>query len=90
MAAAIVPITGEAGIFQVSPTITAMDFHGKDDNLFRINRTTRDNAGDYAKVIHGRGQRHVAVAYDLRNRAFHTTPTCGVFGNRISPQPGRW
>ena len=70
MAAAIVPITGQAGIFQVSPTITAMEFYGKDDNLFRINRTTRDNAGDYAKVMHGRGQKHVAVAYDLRNRAF--------------------
>jgi branched-chain amino acid transport system substrate-binding protein len=70
MAAAIVPIIGQAGIFQVSPTITAMEFMGKDDNLFRINRTTRDNAGDYAKVMHGRGQKHVAVAYDLRNRTF--------------------
>jgi branched-chain amino acid transport system substrate-binding protein len=70
MAAVIVPITGQAGIFQVSPTITAMEFFGKDDNLFRINRTTRDNAGDYVKVMHGRGQKHVAVAYDLRNRAF--------------------
>jgi branched-chain amino acid transport system substrate-binding protein len=70
MAAAIVPIIGQAGIFQISPTITAMEFMGKDDNLFRINRTTRDNAGDYAKVMHGRGQKHVAVAYDLRNRTF--------------------
>jgi branched-chain amino acid transport system substrate-binding protein len=70
MAAVIVPITGQAGIFQISPTITAMEFLGKDDNLFRINRTTRDNAGDYAKVMHGRGQKHIAVAYDLRNRAF--------------------
>lgn len=70
MAAVTVPITGQAGIFQVSPTITAMEFSGKDDNLFRINRTTRDNAGDYAKVMHGRGQKHIAVAYDLRNRAF--------------------
>ncbi len=32
MAAVIVPITGKAGIFQVSPTITSMDFFGKDDN----------------------------------------------------------
>ena len=43
MAAVIVPITGQAGIFQISPTITAMEFLGKDDNLYRINRTTRDN-----------------------------------------------
>lgn len=70
MAGVIVPITGEAGIFQVSPTITAMEFHGKDDNLFRINRTTRDNAGDYARFMVGRGQKRVAIAYDLRNRRF--------------------
>lgn len=70
MAAVIVPITGQAGIFQISPTITSMDFYGKDDNLFRINRTTRDNAGDYAQVIVGRGQRRIAVAYDTRNRNF--------------------
>ena len=56
MAEVIVPITGKAGIFQVSPTITSMAFYGKDDNLFRINRTTRDNARDYAKVRLVRGQ----------------------------------
>lgn len=70
MATAIVPITGQAGIFQISPTITAMEFMGKDDNLFRINRTTRDNARDYARVMQSRGQKRIAVAYDLRNRAF--------------------
>ena len=70
MAEVIVPITGRAGIFQVSPTITAMDFYGKDDNLFRINRTTRDNARDYARVLSARGQQRIAVAYDIRNRSF--------------------
>ncbi|PHM21586.1 MAG: ABC transporter substrate-binding protein [Curvibacter sp. PD_MW3] len=70
MAEVIVPITGEAGIFQISPTITSMAFYGKDDNLFRINRTTRDNARDYARVMLGRGQRQIAVAYDTRNRNF--------------------
>lgn len=70
MAAVIVPITGKAGVFQVSPTITSMDFYGKDDNLFRINRTTRDNARDYARVLFNRGQRNIAVAYDTRNRNF--------------------
>lgn len=70
MAAVIVPITGAAGIFEISPTITSMDFYGKDDNLFRINRTTRDNARDYARVMVGRGQRQIAVAYDTRNRNF--------------------
>ena len=70
MAQVIVPITGAAGIFQVSPTITSMDFYGKDDNLFRINRTTRDNARDYAQVMVGMGQKRVAVAYDTRNKNF--------------------
>lgn len=70
MAEVIVPITGAAGIFQVSPTITSMAFYGKDDNLFRINRTTRDNSRDYARVMVSRGQRQIAVAYDTRNRNF--------------------
>ena len=70
MAEVIVPITGQANIFQISPTITSMAFYGKDDNLFRINRTTRDNATDYARVMVGRGQRRIAIAYDLRNRSF--------------------
>lgn len=70
MAEVIVPITGAAGIFQISPTITSMFFYGKDDNLFRINRTTRDNARDYARVMLGQGQKHIAVAFDTRNRNF--------------------
>ena len=60
MAEVIVPILGQAGIFEVSPTITSMAFYGKDDNLFRINRTTRDNARDYAQVLTRQGQRHIA------------------------------
>ena len=70
MAEVIVPITGQAGIFQISPTVTSMAFYGKDDNFFRINRTTRDNAQEYAKIMVGRSQRNIAVAYDLRNRNF--------------------
>lgn len=70
MAEVIVPISGKAGIFQVSPTITSMDFYGKDDNLFRINRTTRDNAQDYAKFLYQRGLQRISVAYDLRNKNF--------------------
>ena len=70
MAEVIVPITGQAGILEVSPTITSMAFHGKDDNLVRINRTTRDNARDYAQVMLARGQKRIAVAYDTRNRNF--------------------
>lgn len=70
MASATVPITGASGIFQISPTVTAMQFYGKDDNFFRINRTTRDNAREYAEVLVGRGQKKVSVAYDISNKAF--------------------
>lgn len=70
MAEVIVPITQKAGVFEISPTVTSMAFFGKDDNFFRVNRTTRDNAQDYAKVMVGRGQRNIAVAYDTRNRNF--------------------
>lgn len=62
MAAAVVPVTDKSGIVTISPTITSMDFYGKDDHLFRINRTTRDNAAEYAKVLYSRGQNKVAVA----------------------------
>lgn len=70
MAKVIVPITGQAEVFQVSPTITSMDFYGQDDNLFRINRTTRDNAQEYAQALTARGLQRAAVAYDTRNRNF--------------------
>lgn len=70
MAKVIVPITSTAGIFQISPTLTSMDFYGKDDNLFRINRTTRDNARDYAEFMAARHYRQIAVAYDTRNINF--------------------
>ena len=70
MAEAVVPVLGAAQIFEISPTITSMAFYGKDDNLFRINRTTRDNAQDYAKVMAKLGQKRVGITYDLRNRSF--------------------
>jgi branched-chain amino acid transport system substrate-binding protein len=64
------PVFEGAGILTISPTITGMDFHGKDDYLVRINRTTRDNARDYAKVLFARGQKRIGVALDLGNRVF--------------------
>lgn len=89
MAAAILPVLEEKQILLVSPTITAMAFHGKDDHLIRINRTTRDNANDYAAMLMQRGLPRVAVAYDLRNRTFTESwlsefrQASERFGNRI-------
>lgn len=70
MAMAMVPIFNKAGILVISPTISSIDLYGKDDFLVRMNRTTRDNAHDYAHMLYGRGQKHIALAVDMRNRAF--------------------
>ncbi len=86
MAAVIVPILGQAGIFEVSPTITSMSFHGQDDNLFRINRTTRDNARDYARTLVSLGQCRIALAYDIRNRNF-TESWLEEFRQALSSSP---
>ncbi|MBL8491605.1 MAG: ABC transporter substrate-binding protein [Rhodocyclaceae bacterium] len=70
MAAATVPVLEKSAIVTISPTVTSMSFYGKDDHLIRINRTTQDNANDYAAVLLSRQQRRIAVAYDTRNRSF--------------------
>jgi branched-chain amino acid transport system substrate-binding protein len=70
MAAVLVPLADAAGLVMVSPTVTSLDFYGKDDHFFRLHRTTRDNAGDYARMLTQRGQHRIAVAYDLGNRSF--------------------
>ncbi len=70
VAAAVVPIFDKAGILAISPTITSLNFYAKDDMLVRMNRTTRDNASDYARMLVRRSQRHVSLAVDMRNRAF--------------------
>jgi branched-chain amino acid transport system substrate-binding protein len=58
------------GVLLISPTASAVKFHGKDDNLFRINATTRDNGRHYAEHYYARGIRRIAVAVNQNNRAF--------------------
>lgn len=70
MAGVVAAMAESAGVPAISPTVTSMDFVGKDDMFFRIHRTTRDNAQDYSRVLLSRNQRRVAVAYDLGNRSF--------------------
>lgn len=70
MAAAMLPVFNRSRVLLISPTITGMDFYGKDDFMVRMNRTTRDNARDYARELYARGQRRVVAAMDTRNRAF--------------------
>ncbi|MEO5797454.1 MAG: ABC transporter substrate-binding protein [Rhodoferax sp.] len=70
MATVVVPISNQAGIVMVSPNVTSTDFVGKDDFLIRINRTTRDNANEYAQLLYQRGQHRMALAYDTRNASY--------------------
>lgn len=70
VAAALLPVLARSNTLAISPTLTSMDFYARDDNLVRINRTSRDNARDYARVLYGLGQRRIAVALDIRNRSF--------------------
>lgn len=88
MAEVIVPISAKAGIFEVSPTITSLDFYGKDDNLFRINRTTRDNAIDYSKFLMSRDIKRISVAYDLKNKNF-TESWLKEFRSSLTQQGGQ-
>lgn len=73
MAAVALPFVNDARVTMVSPVASSLDFLGLDDYFIRVNRTTRDNARDYAQQIYQRGQRQVAVAYDTRNRSFSTS-----------------
>jgi len=71
MAEAALPVINQAEVVMVSPTVTAMQLVGQDDYLFRINATTRDYARMYADFhYHRTGLRRVAIAMDVRNRAF--------------------
>lgn len=70
MAVVVAPRLAKDGILVVSPTTTSMDLVGKDDNLVRLNGSTRDYARAYAKALRQRGLRHVAAAWDTRNRAY--------------------
>lgn len=70
VAEAVLPVAESAGLLLVSPTVTALEFHGRDDMLVRIHRTTRDNAQDYARMLQARGLRRAALAYDTGNRRF--------------------
>ncbi len=70
VAAVVVPVVNQARIATISPTVTSGDFVGLDDYFIRINRTTRDNAMDYARLLYQRGQRRVAAAYDARNLSY--------------------
>lgn len=73
MAVVIVPMMDKAGQVIISPTVASTVFYGKDDNFFRVNRTSREAAQDHAGVLFGRGSRRVALAFDASNLPYSDT-----------------
>ena len=69
--ATVLPVANREGLNMVSPTATFIDLVGKDDQLIRINGTTRDYAHAYADYyFNNTDLRRVALTYDIGNRAF--------------------
>lgn len=70
MSAVLVPQVNQARLVLISPTVTGTAFVGKDDYFIRINSAAAENAHSYAQQMYRRGQRRVAVAYDMRNLSY--------------------
>ena len=71
MAMRMTPITDEARVLLISPTVTTKELSGRDDYFFRVNDSTQESAIVSARYqIHVQGLRRVAIAYDLNNRAY--------------------
>jgi len=70
MADVLLPQHESAQVVLLSPTASAIKLAGRDDQLFRINWTTRDNALVYAKYCLEQGFRRIGAAVNLNNRTF--------------------
>ncbi|MBL8391332.1 MAG: ABC transporter substrate-binding protein [Candidatus Accumulibacter sp.] len=75
MAMATVPIANEAKVLMISPTVSTEDLSGRDDYFFRVGSSNHANATLVARHHLQRypGQRRLAVAYDVGNRAYSET-----------------
>lgn len=67
---AMLPVINELGVVTISPTVSAAEFAGYRDNLFRINATTRENARAYARRFIRQKHGRVAIALDGQNQTF--------------------
>ena len=71
MAEVVLPAAQSSGIVLVSPTVTAGNFFGRDDNLFLIMSSTREEASLSAEYHYTQsGVRRVVAIHDLQNRAY--------------------
>lgn len=66
----ILPSVEKAGVVLLTPTASAVKFHGNDDALFRINLTTRDNGRHYAEHYFAKGFKRISAAANENNRSF--------------------
>lgn len=73
MATVVMPLMDQAGKIMISPTVASTNFFGKDDNLFRVNCTTREAAIQHARVLYERGTRRAGLAFDASNLPFSGT-----------------
>ena len=71
VAMAALPLVNEAKITMVSPTVSTAELSGLDDYFLRVISPTTQYAHKSADYQYERlGIRRVAIAYDLRNRAY--------------------
>ena len=71
VAEVVLPIAEKANIVLVSPTVTARHFFGRDDNLFLIMSSTKEEAELSADYHFAKsGVRRVVAIYDTKNRAY--------------------
>ena len=70
MGEAALPTADRLGVLLVSPTITGSVFAGRDDHLFMVSPGVGDMTRCSAAYLYAQGWRRVAIAYDVRNRAF--------------------
>ncbi len=71
MAEVVLPIAEKANVVLVSPTVTARHFFGRDDNLFLIMSSTREEAALSAEYHFAQsGVRRVVAIHDTKNRAY--------------------
>ena len=70
MVTAVQGVTEKSGVVVISPTVSSMQFYGRDDLLFRLQFTTRESTAHYARFYHAKGLRRLSVAANNDNRLF--------------------
>ena len=70
MGEAILPAINRHNLVLISPTITASSLSGKEDLIFKIAPSIKDNTQRIARHLYTRGARRVAAAYDTQNHAY--------------------